>query len=382
MRATPLPGIFLCLCAIAAMGAAAAAQGRPAAVLVDFVDERSVSETTPVIGRLVASIESAVAARTDGVVEQTLFQVGDGVTSGQELVLLDDELHRIERRAAASAVSEAEAGASMAVARMRLAEQALERATRLRGSTAFNQGNLDDLEQRLAEAQAERARASATLETRRANLAEAEYALERTRIIAPFDGVVVDKAAHPGQYITTGEPVVTLLDLNALEIEADVPSDIVGGMTPGTVVAIAFELGEDGEATVRATVPRASVSTRTRPVRFSLDLSTIDPSRLAVGEAVTLFAPSGAPRSVVTAPKDALVHSGAGWIVYLVQDGVATPRPVAIGAPAGERVEVRSGLQPGDMVVVRGNERLLPGQPVDPTPVDGATASTPAPVEG
>lgn len=355
----------------------AVAQPGPASVVVDFVDSREIAETTRVIGRLVASVESEVAARTEGVIDDVMVEVGDTVRAGQEIVRLDPALHEIERRARAAAVVEAEAGATVATAQLRLAEQALARSENLRGSTAFNQSVFEDLEQRVAETMALRARAFASVEAARADLARADYNLQRTRIYAPFDGVVVEKRAQPGQYINVGAAVGTLLDLAGLEIEADVPSDLIAGLTPGATVELSFEAGETATATMRAIVPRAALSTRTRPVRFTLDLESVDAARLAVGEAATLFVPAGPTRTVVTAPKDALVHSGTGWIVFVVEDGTVHPRPIAIGGPAQDRVEVRSGLAPGDMVVIRGNERLRPGQAVAPRQATDPHAAEP-----
>ncbi|MBX2854551.1 MAG: efflux RND transporter periplasmic adaptor subunit [Rhodobacteraceae bacterium] len=355
-----------------------AAQGRAASVVVDFVDTREIAETAPVIGRLAPSVESRVAARTAGVVAEVSVQVGSAVKKGDEIARLDDELHKIERRARAAAVAEAEAGAYVANAQLRLAEQALKRMDRLKDSTAFNQSSFEDDEARVAEASAARLRAYAAVESSRAALARADYDLARTKITAPFDGVVLEKMAQPGQYISVGDATATLLDLGGLEIEADVPTDLIGGLEVGAEFEIAFEAGGGGSAIMRAAVPQAALSTRTRPVRFSLDLSAIDASRLADGEAVTVYLPAGPARSVITAPKDALVNAVGGWVVFVVEDGKAASRPVTVGAPAADRVEIRSGLQPGDMVVVRGNERLRPGQPVTPRQASERGGASPA----
>ncbi|MEL6283227.1 MAG: biotin/lipoyl-binding protein, partial [Pseudomonadota bacterium] len=81
----------------------ATAQGRPAAVLVETVEMRQIADTTPVIGRLVGSVEAQVAARAAGVVDEVLFQVGDEVAAGQTLVRLDADLYEIARSSAQAA---------------------------------------------------------------------------------------------------------------------------------------------------------------------------------------------------------------------------------------------------------------------------------------
>lgn len=62
--------------------------------------------------------------------------------------------------------------------------------------------------------------------------------------------------------------------------------------------------------------------------------------------------------------KDAVLNRGGSQLVYVAVDGIAEVRPVELGIAVGERFEVVSGLRPGDLVVVRGNERLRPGQPI------------------
>jgi hypothetical protein len=76
------------------------------------------------------------------------------------------------------------------------------------------------------------------------------------------------------------------------------------------------------------------------------------------------------------------VQSARGWTVYVAQDGVAQPRQVEIGAPVGDRFEALSGLSEGDWTVVRGNERLRPGQEIDPRTQDGEQVAAAAAARG
>ena len=117
------------------------------------------------------------------------------------------------------------------------------------------------------------------------------------------------------------------------------------------------------------------VSTRTRPVRFTAKLDDLQASHIAVGSTVTLQLPISAPRKVVTAPKDALLQGRGGWIVYVVKEDKAVPQPVKLGQAVQDRIEIKSGLAPGQLVVIRGNERLRPGQPVSPKQVGTAPQS-------
>ena len=125
-------------------------------------------------------------------------------------------------------------------------------------------------------------------------------------------------------------------------------------------------------------LPRESVATRTRPVRltapFTETMSKGQIAPFAVGQSVTVLVPVSEEKSVLTVPKDALVQGRGGWIVYIAEEGKAQPRPVQIGAAVGNRFEVMSGLQEGQQVVVRGNERLQPGQDIMTEPPGGGQA--------
>ena len=324
------------------------------------------------LGQLVPSTQADVASRRAGVAAEVLFKVGDRVDAGDPLVRLETDLPEIERSSGEAALEVAEAGVAAAQARLALALQGLARQERLKKSSAFSQGAFEDLQRSVEQAQSELAQANAEIRSARARLARTTYDLKQSIIRAPFKGVVIERIAQPGQYLNIGEPVAKLLDIDGLEIEADVPTDLVAGLTPGTEVTVSFPDGVDGTATVRVALPVETISTRTRPVRFKTNLNGIDPQLIAVGKSLTLQIPVSAPRDLLTVPKDALVQgSGGVWIVYAVIDGVAQPKPVSLGQSAGSRMEVLSGLAPGDLVVVRGNERLRPGQPVSATPAGG-----------
>lgn len=361
----------------------AAAQGRPAAVAVDPVSMVEVAETQSLVARLVAVNESTLATRIPGIVSQLSVRVGDRVAKGDPVAELDRELLEIELRGAEATLLQAEAGLRAAQANVDLAQQVYERTTRLRGSAAFSQGRFEDLATELARANAELARAEAALAVARSSLETARYREENATIRAPFDGVVVARLAGPGDYLQAGSPVVRIIDDLTLEVEADVPTEIVAGLEPGRAVSAILDDGTVGRAVVRAVVPSESPATRTRPVRFTIDLGgTTKP--LAAGQSVTIRAPVGQPREALSVSKDALVQQTGGWVVLVAEDGRATPRRVTIGAAIGGRFEVIGNVSAGELVVVRGNERLRPGQPIEFEAPAAAVASgsATAPADG
>ncbi len=94
---------------------------------------------------------------------------------------------------------------------------------------------------------------------------------------------------------------------------------------------------------------------------------------MAANQSVTVLLPSGQGDAVVTVHKDAVIRQGRKAIVFVVEEGVANPRSLRLGKAVGTRFQVLEGLSAGDLVVVRGNERLRPGQSVMTAPPDPAS---------
>lgn len=358
---------------LAAMFAGPTFAQQAASVIVEPVVVAEVTETAPVIAEFVATVESEVATRRDGVVRRVTFEVGDVVFEGQQLVYLDDQLISIQLQNAEAALEAARAGVDVALARVRLSEQAYARQARLRGSTAFSGGLFEDAEQAVAEAKSEVAVAEARVAIAQAALARVEYDAKHSIIVAPFDGIVISRSAQPGQYISLGGSVARLMDVERLEIEASVPVELIGGLKIGRTLDVVVDAGTVLEAEVRTLLPVENVSTRTRPVRLSVDVDEVPSFLLADGRSVTLQVPVSDPRMALLVPKDALVQGlGGQWRVFVAEEGMAVPRTVTIGQANGTRFEVLSGLAEGELVVVRGNERLQPGQPIVPKLLDDA----------
>jgi RND family efflux transporter MFP subunit len=343
--------------------APAAAQEGPALVQVDAVRAEPMHQTVPVLGRIVTRQRGPVAARVAGRVESVLVQVGDRVRAGQPLVALDGEQLRIERDLAAAEYDAARAEQATVAARVHLLEGERDRMARLEGSAAFSRAQLTDKDNEIAVAQSEIQGAIARIGQYRAQLELKAQDLEDALIRAPYQGVVSARQVSPGAYVRVGDPVVTLIDDSELEIEADVPTERLAGLQPGAVVGLTLDDGSRHDASVRAVVPEENPMTRTRTVRFAATFGeTAKP--LAVAQSVTLDLPMGAAREVVTVHKDAVIQQAGGAVVFVIDERAADVRPVQLGEAVGGRFEVVGGLEAGDLVVIRGNERLRPGQEV------------------
>lgn len=348
-------------------------QDDSAQVGVDAVIREDASQTVPVIGRLVARNAGVVSALVQGVVAEMAVHVGDRVEAGDILAVLSPDSLKWARELRAAEVHSAQANVANARAQAKLRAQELKRLENLRKSSAFSPARLEDAQQELAKATSDAARAEADLVRARANLELADIDLANAHVKAPYAGVVSATHTSVGTYLTKGQPVATLVDDQSLEIEADVPADRVQGLTPGTPVGVTIGRAET-VAQVRAQVPEENPLTRTRKVRFTLPAGLFSAGAglgagAAANQSVAIAIPTGPKREVVSVHKDAVINKGGRRMVFIVEDGKANVRPVQLGEAVGGRFIVLGGLQPGDQVVVRGNERLTPGQSVTPRPI-------------
>jgi len=339
-------------------------QDRPATVDVDAVIEEEARQTVPVIGRLVAQNAGVVSALVKGVVAELPVQVGDRVNAGDVLAVLAPNSLKWLRELRAAEIKSAEADLANARAQATLRRQELQRLENLRQSSAFSPARFEDALQELAKAESGAARAEAELLRAKANLQLADIDLANAHVKAPYMGVVTTVHTAVGTYLNAGQPVVTMVDDLSMEIEADVPANRAPGLTPGAMVS--FSIGSGGDerfAIVRAQVPEENPLTRTRKVRFSPARGALA-ADAAANQSVSIAIPAGPVRQVVTVHKDAVLNKSGRRVVFLVAQGIANIRPVELGEAVGGRFIVLSGLKPGDEVVVRGNERLRPGQNV------------------
>mgnify|MGYP002628815285 CR=1 FL=1 len=372
MRATQGCIAAAIILASACFGAPAAAQapnGRPAPTLVgDAVREEIASDMTAIVGRFVSLRGGPIAARVAGAVDKVFFEIGDRVEAGQPLIRMALDRLEAEQARQNAFVALAAARIQSAKASLRLAQQAATRLARLKSSPAYSEALLSDKQREAERAAADVKVAEADHDRARADLRLANVALAYAEVRAPYGGVVAERHVDVGGFVALGEPVATLVGDRALEIEAEAPTDRMGGVQPGALAEVRY-----GDATftapVRAVLPRETGVSRTRAVRFGplpQELQAIAITNAAVAVAI----PATAPRPVVTVHKDAIIREGAGTNVIVANPGAEAglfmpeTRWVVVGEAIGGRFIVLDGLKPGEIVVVRGNESVDTTKPI------------------
>jgi RND family efflux transporter MFP subunit len=342
-----------------------AAEKPPTEVVVEKVRKTEVMQTFPAIGRFVARQHGVVAALTNGPVKEMLVNVGDRVKKGQVISRMVKARIQANRDLLAAELREKEAALRTAQAQLKLTLGEMGRIGGLKKSVAFSQARYSDKRNEVAKVRSEGSEAEGAVAKARANLKLASIDLYNAEVRAPYNGVVVQRHAVAGAHLAVGDPVVTLVNDREMEVEADVPAERLAGVSVGRDVRLQLSDGTFLQAKVRAIVPSENTKTRTRPVWFSLNKSEgAERPAIADNQSVTVLLPVARVRRVLTVHKDAVTSRGGNKVVVTVVDGTATPRNIRIGDAVGERFTVSSGLEDGDIVVIRGNEGLRPDQKV------------------
>ena len=341
-----------------------------ALVSVDAVVSQKFTQTVPIIGRLLAKQSGVVATLTNGPVAEILVKPGDVVSEGQVLAQLSTKTLELRRKQAEYQLNEARARLKTANAQLRLAGQEVKRLEGLKGSAAVSKAAYDDALQQQNIAYSRVAESEAGINSSTANLDIAALDFSHGSIRAPYNGTITEKLTEVGSFLQVGQPVFRMISDKRLELEVDVPSFQVNSLPIGFNIEISLENGTRHNANVRAIIPEENPRTRTRRVRFEPHFDT-NKGLLANEQSVTAFIPAAAIKQVLTVHKDGLIRRGNNDFVYVVvksaeegQPDTTEFRQLTIGLAVDERVEVESGLAEGELVVIRGNERIQPGQAI------------------
>ena len=195
-------------------------------------------------------------------------------------------------------------------------------------------------------------------------------------IRAPFDGYITVESAQVGRWVLKGDPVAEVVLLDEVEIEVNVPEDVVAGLTLGAECRVAVSALPDMVFTgpIAFITPQANAKSRTFPVMITVKNTIVDGVPVLKSN---MFAratlPVGKPAPGLLVPKDSIVLGGPmGPMVYVVdtadgKTGKVRPAPVQLGVADGGNLAVTGPLKPGELVVTQGNERLFPGTEVSIT---------------
>jgi RND family efflux transporter MFP subunit len=334
-------------------------------------------------GYVTARRIATVSSKITGKVAEVLIEEGQHVEEGQVLARLDPVDMAAQQDLARSQLGAAQSQLAEAQAQLHLADRNLARQRELAAKKLVAAASLDA-------AIAERDASAARLQSLQHNVGVARDALaiagngvESTVIRAPFAGIIVTKAAQPGEMISpvsagggsirTG--IGTLVDMDSLEVEVDVNEAYIGRVQPKMPVEAVLNAYPDWKipAEVIAIIPTADRAKATVKVRIALQSKDtrivpdmgVRVSFLETAKPADATAPT-APR--VWIPAAAARQDGTQDIVFVLADDHAARRAVKLGGTQADRRQVLAGVSPGDVVIVQAPATLKDGDAVRVAP--------------
>ena len=318
--------------------------GGPALVRVAVASIQDIAPETMVPGTVVSRNDARLSAEVPGRLT-SVADVGTVVVQGEPVAEIEDTSLRLQNIELQALVTRAEAS-------LRFLENEEKRFTQLAESNLAAATQLD-------QTRSDRDVARGDLAVARARLEQNEDQLVRTKILAPYDGIVVERLMTPGERVIEGGKVVRLVDQDHLEVIARAPLEYYRFVERGQLLGIRAG-SQQAHAVVRTVVAVGDENTHQFELRLDLDGNPFP-----VGQTLRISIPTSDSREVLTVPRDALVLRPEGQSVFVIDaNNVAQQINVTVGVWQGERIEVRGAVSPGDKVVIRGNERLQPGQTV------------------
>jgi RND family efflux transporter MFP subunit len=337
-------GKYLLLLLLSMPGLSLAQMGGPALVRVAVASVKDIAPITMVPGTVISRNDAKLSAEVPGRLI-AVADVGTAVEKGEAVAEIEDTTLRLQRTELTALVTRAEA-------RLRFLENEEKRYTELEES---NLAAATKLEQ----TRSDRDVARGDLEVARARLEQIEDQLDRTDILAPYAGIVVERIMTPGERVVEGSNVVRLVDQQNLEIIARAPLEYYRFVQRGQLLDLRTS-NQSALGEVRTVVAVGDEQTHQFELRLDLEGNPFP-----VGTTIRVSIPTSESREVLTIPRDALVLRPEGQSVFVVDaNNQAQQVRVTVGVGQGEDVEVLGAVSPGDRVVIRGNERLQAGQEV------------------
>lgn len=328
-----LAGMVLAGCGREHAVVAAAPDLPVARVQFEPVQRENLPLVTAVTGTVRPVQRAQVAAKVMGAVEELPVALGQMVKAGDVLVRLS--------------AAEISARVLQAQSQLNVARRDLERERELLGKGASTADMVKGLEDRFAMTQA--------------MVREAEAMLGYTTLRAPFDGVVARKHAHAGDLAAPGQPLLELEGTGAFEIEAPLPDSLVADLAVGTRLAVQVA---GGAVAFTGTIAEISSSADAGAHTVLAKITVPAGNPVRSGQFARVEVP-GRPVSRLVVPAIAVTRYGQMERVFVRgPDGRALLRLIRTGERRGDRVEVLSGLDEAEQVVV-GGDALREGQPLD-----------------
>lgn len=334
-------------------------------------------------GSVIAQSTAQVAARTMGTVLLVAVREGDNVKRGQVLAQLDERELSAHRSAAQAASRGASAGVVQATKAVAAAQaqadvmkKTYDRYIYLKEQKSVSPQEFDEVAAKQEAAQANLEQAKAALSQSEAGVAQAESeagaaesVASYARIVAPFDGRVIRRSVEPGSLVSPGMSLFVVEDTSRYQLEATLPAEALAAVKKNTLARVQLDGLSEKSFTGKVAEIEAGADPTSHTLKVRVDLPK--ESGVQSGMFGRAYFAQGEKRALVL-PAEALVSRGQLRGIYAVDDtGLIHWRVLTLGKSTGNQVEVLSGLNEGEVVVLNPGSQELDGKKAATSPTGG-----------
>jgi len=332
----------------------------PPAVEVRPVEERTFQPTVRITGALTPRAEVPVLPRVGGQVIALGAELGDAVSAGQELIVVDGEALEAQRAQAEAQRRAAQAAVRQAEVQRQSARTERDRLTGLAARNAIPRAEVERAEAAYDGAAAAVQVARAQVAVAQATEALAAIQVSWTRVTSPIDGLVVRRSVSVGDTVGPSQPVYVVQDQSQLELVVGAPPEARAMIEVGR--RLTFTVGAAPGATYEAEVAAISPTLDPETRRFRVKLVVLpDQAGLMPHMFAEVIVPVGAPERALAAPRAALVERDGATGIYVLREGRAeliSARPRLVDAGW---VALGPDARGDDRAVVRGQSMIRQG---------------------
>jgi RND family efflux transporter MFP subunit len=333
----------------------------PMSVDLADVTKGKISAHLMVVGNLIGQQTVDVVPKTGGRLVSINVQLGDRVRRGQTIAKIEDSeiVEQVRQAEASGEVSKATI--RQREADLKVAEVNFERSKNLFQRQLLAQQSLDDAESKYLAAQAQLDLAKAQSTQTGARLEELRIQLQNTTVVSPVDGFVGKRNADPGAWASQQAPVVSVVEINRLRLVANVVEKDLRMVTVGdpAVVEVDAYPGDKFNGRIARIAPVLDPATRTASMEVEVPNADY---RLKPGMYARITLTIEDHDNAIIVPKPAVVdydNKRGVWIA--TADGKSRFVPVELGIEDGDNIEIKSGLNAGEKIVVAGAASLRAG---------------------
>ncbi|KUO52052.1 MAG: hypothetical protein APF76_02625 [Desulfitibacter sp. BRH_c19] len=320
-----------------------------------------ITEITKMTAVVEAKESVSIVPKAGGKVESVAVTVGDRVSKGQVLVQLEKTEILAQLKQAEAGLALAEAGKSSAMARLEDAKTTLDRMEMLYEEGAISMQQLEQarLQYQLSDPET----VNAQINQAQAGVDMIKTQLQNTVITAPISGIVTSVNVSSGEMAGPSMPIAVVMNLDEVEISVGVVEQYINNVEVGQEVNVKLAAinNEPFTGIIKTIAPAADQTTRTFPVTISVENKNHE---IKSGMFAEVGFATRTRNDVIKVPMVSVVDQGSRQAIFVVKNEMATSQKIELGLNDGEYVEVLSGIEEGDKIIVKGQNIVIHGDPV------------------